>query len=108
MGSIGRLQWFSGFITHKIVRTPVTRWSIRQLKSPNDIDSWQKSFNRTPNDPTLGALFIYLIDKNIQNSSGVRLFPEGKESEDIVGLTFVFPEAHRHVPATYFTQTSTE
>jgi hypothetical protein len=96
-------SWGSGAIARRIMRTPTTARSIRVLSSPRDIAAWKQTAGRTGEDPDLGCLMLYAIDKN-SGSPDRTFFPSGSDGTDIIGVVFVFPDSHTDVTVEYVSQ----
>jgi hypothetical protein len=96
--------WGKDIITHRIQRSPYTATSVRQLKSPGDIEFWRKRTARDPKDPKHGALFLYLVDRNSESPAGRKFFADPLKAEDLLGLTFVFPESKSNATIEYVSQ----
>lgn len=96
--------WSQDVITHKIRRSPLTPSSIRQLKSPSDINFWRTNSGRDEKDPKYGALVLYLVDKKSESESGLKFAMEGPNSEDLLGMVLVFPESKSNATIEYVSQ----
>ncbi len=95
-------SWSDRIFSHRILRAPYTARSIKVLSDPGDIDAWRHRTNSEEADPTQGALFLYLVDRQ---SSGKRgsFFPDGG-GEDILGLVFIFPRSRSLETVDYISQ----
>lgn len=98
--------WSKNVFAHKIHRSPYTATSVRQLKSPGDIDSWREQTGRDPKDPKYGAMVLYLIDKNSESPApeGRKFFSDPAAAEDLLGMVFVFPESKSNATVEYASQ----
>jgi hypothetical protein len=98
-------HWASDVIARRVMRSPTTKNSIRVLSSPGDIAGWKKVAERTGNDPNVGCLILYAIDK----TSGMpkkSFFLSASDATDIVGLVLAFPDSHTNVTVEYVSQQS--
>lgn len=96
-------HWAGDAIARRVMRSPTTKNSIRVLSSPPDIAGWKKAAGRRGNDPNLGCLFLYAIDK----TSGMpkkMFFAKPTDATDIIGLVLVFPDSHTNVTVEYVSQ----
>ncbi len=98
------INWTNEVVSHKIQRSPRTKYSIGVLRSPSDIEKWRSTLSRQKDDPKVGCLTIYTIDKASKSSSGSMIYSDPNNAEDIVALLFVFPKTRNAVPITYITQ----
>mgnify|MGYP001618929667 CR=1 FL=1 len=96
--------WTQDIFTHKIHRSPFTATSIKQLKSPSDIDFWREQTGRDPKDPKHGAMVLYLIDRNSESPKGRKFFSDPSAAEDLLGMVFVFPESKSNATVEYVSQ----
>jgi len=99
----GPYRWAGDVIAWRVMRSPTTRNSIRVLSDPGDIAGWKKAAGRTGNDPHIGCLILYAIDK----TSGMpkkTFFTNASDATDIIGLVMAFPESHTNVTVEYVSQ----
>jgi hypothetical protein len=97
-------SWGKDIFTHKIQRSPYTAISVRQLKSPSDLDFWRTETGRDPKDPMHGAMVLYLVDKNSESPEGRKFFSDPSAAEDLLGMVFVFPESKSNATVEYVSQ----
>jgi hypothetical protein len=96
--------WAKDVLTHKIRRSPYTATSLRQLKSPSDLEFWRGQTGRDPKDSTHGALMLYLVDKDSESETVGKLFLDPASAEDLLGLVFAFPESKSDATVEYVSQ----
>lgn len=91
-------RWADDVIARRIKRSARTKSSIGVLSSPGDIAEWKKVAGRTGEDPDLGCMMLYTIDKSF--------FKNPAEAIDIIGLVFLFPDSKTDVlvDSTYVSQ----
>ena len=97
--------WAKGISTNKVVRArmKIGRNAIRVLASPADIQTWQDTLKRNPQDPTRGGLLLYAVDHKSKEGS-LALFDDPEKGADVIGLTFVFPGSTSNATIEYMTQ----
>lgn len=96
--------WGKDVFARKIHRSPYTDTSVRQLKSPSDLDFWRTQTGRDPKDPKHGALLLYLVEKSSESPEGRKFFSDPASAEDLLGLVFVFPESKSNATVEYVSQ----
>ncbi|MFW7380187.1 MAG: Z1 domain-containing protein [Oligoflexus sp.] len=102
--NLAEFEWCQNIRTKKVNRGPKTQKSIGVLSSPGDLKRWRIALDRDTNDPTTGALFLYIIDNLSKSKSGKALFSNPQSAEDVLGLVFVFPNTNSYTPVTYISQ----
>lgn len=98
------VTWAAGVSSHKVKRSPHTRHSIGVLRNPGDLRTWQKELKRGLDDPSIGCLMLYAVDKESTSKSGIRFYDDPAQGEDIVGLLLAFPRPKAFVPVPYISQ----
>lgn len=102
---LSEFEWSKGIRSRRIFRSPRTRRSISVLRNPQDMDTWKKLLGRTGDEPGVGALILYVIDRDSTSPrTGTKFFEQGETAEDIVGTLFSFPRPRAFSPVTYMTQ----
>ncbi|TSC58772.1 MAG: Z1 domain-containing protein [Candidatus Peregrinibacteria bacterium Greene0416_19] len=97
-------SWSTKYLTHKIVRTPMTIQSIKVLSSPSDIEYWREKTGRDSKDPLQGCLILYMIDKESGSEKDMKFFHDPNNAEDILGLVIIFPESKSDATIEYISQ----
>lgn len=94
-GNPGRdaFLWAGSILSRYVLRTPISSTSIGALWSPTDREPWLHLAQRpTGNDPDLGCLFLYLIDRN-SGELGRQFFSDA--GAHLLGLVLLFPPSGR-------------
>lgn len=90
-------SWAEDVSSRRVERTPTSATSIGTLYSGNDFAQWKQQAGRTGDDPDLGLLIFYLIDRE----SGPLFLPA---ATDILGLALKFPGSRSNVVVDYVSQ----
>jgi hypothetical protein len=85
--------WAGNVLSRCVLRTPISPTSIGALWSPTDRQPWLHLAQRPgSDDPDLGCLFLYLIDRN-SGDPGRQFFQEA--GAHVLGLVLLFPSSAR-------------
>jgi hypothetical protein len=96
-------HWADGAIARRVMRSPTTKNSIRVLSSPPDIAAYRKAAGRNGNDPDMGCLILYAIDKQ-SGAPKKTFFASATDATDIIGLVLLFPDSQSNVTVEYVSQ----
>ncbi len=104
-------QWTEGVGSRMVKRSPTARLSssIGTLSSPNDLRLWRDATGRSLDDPTHGAVLLYLVDKDsgVNAKTGnvdLAFFRSQADAVDLLGITLVFPTSQARVVVDYLSQ----
>lgn len=87
------VTWSGNIMSRCILRRPISPTSIGTLWSPTDRKPWLELAQRTDtDDPELGCLFLYLVDRN-SGEPGRQYFKDA--GAHILGLVLHFPSSRR-------------
>jgi hypothetical protein len=74
-GAADPFSWSDDVLARKVERSAFKEQSIKVLRSPGDITQWRKMCNRSTDDPTRAALFLYAVDRASGADKNKPLFP---------------------------------